>query len=623
MRKGAIYFLIVFAVLTSVVLYFFRDRYFERWIENSCTETNRAKVEIDNFHFSVFNLTCKFDRLQWTDPQDTWTNLFETGPVEFGIELRPLFWKNLIVREAKIAGILLGTKRATDGKVDLPPEEPGIFDEITASVTQEIKALPILNLAALKQKFNLDSLVNVEQLAVVQGAQAIRFDADSTGAKWQQFIKTYDAPAKIAAVQTRAQSLNLQNLKTVEELTTNLQNVTKLRDDVTALRNEITTSKKNAELDFNRIVGNLKNLDNLAAQDFDAAKQKLGIADFNVKDIGKMLFGNPLGGRFAEMMRYVDLGREYLPAAQKLMAVNKVENPPRLKGQDIAFPRTFAYPKFLLRHALISGATNANVAQALQLKGETWGITSDPSIYGRPTIFDVQVFKEDANTYQVRAAFDHTTEIPQDTLNLRASNFRLGEVDLKNDKSYLPARLLANRGAINATFALSGRNVLGHLGLNIDEVNFQFSSGATDAITETIRSSVFRPMEQLQITAEVQGATNDLKLHIGSNLDNIFAARANELVQASFARAQQEIRLRINQEAAKRRQQVEALYAEKQKLVMAELNKYQTLIDEQFAVVENKKKEIEKRIEDEKKRATGEAKKKLEGTLKGLVKPKN
>jgi len=621
MRKGAIYFLVVFAVIAGVGLYFFRDRYFERWIENSCTETNRAKVEIDNFHFNLFALTCKFDRLQWTDPKNTMTNLFETGPAEFGVELRPLFWKNLIVREAKIAGILLGTERKEDGKVDLPPEEPGLFDEITASVAKEIKILPILNLAALKQKFNLDNLVNVEQLAVVQGAQAIRFDADSTGAKWQQFIKTYDAQTKIAALQTRAQNINLQNLKTVDEFTTNLQNVTKLRDDVTALRNEITTSKKNAALDFTRMVGNIKNLDNLAAQDFDAAKQKLGIADFNVKDIGKMLFGNPLGGRFAEMMRYVELGREYLPAAQKLMAINKVENPPRLKGQDIAFPRTFAYPKFLLRHAFISGATKANVAEALQLKGEIWGITGDPSIYGRPTVFDVQVFKEEANAYQVRAAFDHTTDLPKDTLNLRASNFRLGEVDLKNDKSYLPARLLANRGAINATFVLSGKNVLGHLGLNIDKVDFQFSPGVADAITETIRSSVFRPMEQLQITAEVQGATNDLKLHIGSNLDNVFAARANELVQASFARAQQEIRLRINQETAKRRQQVEALYAEKQKLVMVELNKYQALVEEQLAAVEAKKKEIEKRIEDEKKRATGEAKKKLGEKLKGLVKP--
>ncbi len=202
MRKGAIYFLIVLAALSGVALYFFRDRYFERALESACEAANGAKVEIDNFHFSLFRLTCKFDRLQWTDPKDTWTNLFETGPVEFGLELRPLFWKKLIVREAKFSGILLGTKRATDGWLPVPPEEPGIVDEIIKSVEQEIKALPVLNLGALKQKVNLDSLLDVNQLAVVQSVQAIRSEVDTTGAKWQQFIKTYDAQAKIAALQT-------------------------------------------------------------------------------------------------------------------------------------------------------------------------------------------------------------------------------------------------------------------------------------------------------------------------------------------------------------------------------------------------------------------------------------
>jgi len=621
MRKGAIYFLVVLAVVTGAALYFFRDRYLERALESAGEAANGAKVEIDNFHFSLLNLNCKFERLQWTDPKDTWTNLFETGPVEFGLELRPLFWKNLVIREAKVSQILLGAKRATNGWIPVEPEEPGLFDEVAASLEKEIKALPILNLAALKQKINLDSLVNVDQLAVVQGAQTIRFDADSTGGKWQQFIKTFDAQAKITALQTQVKAVALTNLKTVDDFTTNFQRVTKLRDEVTALRNEITTNRKNAEQDFSRIAGQIKNLDNLVAQDFNAAKQKLGIADFNVKDIGKMLFGNPLGGRFAEVMRYIDLGREYLPAAQKLMAMNKVENPPRLMGQDIAFPRTLAYPKFLLRHALISGATGAAASEALQLKGELWGITSDPPIYGKPTIFEVQVFKEASNAYEVRAAFDHTTEVPLDTFKIRAANFRLGEVDLKNDKPYLPARFTANRGAVNAMFSLAGNNVLGRIALDVNKVDFKFEATVTDAITETIRRAVFQPMEQLQITAELQGPSHDLKFHVGSNLDNLFAARANELVQASFKRAQQEIRLRIDQEAAKRRQQVEAFYAEKQKLVMAELNKYQTLIDEQLAMVENKKKEIEKRLEDEKKRATGAAKKKLGEKLKGLVKP--
>ncbi|MGH7455147.1 MAG: TIGR03545 family protein, partial [bacterium] len=473
------------------------------------------------------------------------------GPVEFGVELRPLFWKKLIVREAKVSGILLGTKRATDGWIPTPPEEPGIIDEITKSVEQEIKGLPVMNLTALKQKINLDSLLDVNQLAVVQSVQAIRSEVDTTGAKWQQFIKTYDAQAKIAALQTQAQAIDLQNLKTVEDFTTNLQRVSKLRDDAVALRNEVTNTKKNAEQDFNRIVANIKNIDNLAAQDFAAAKAKLGFADFNVKDVGKMLFGNPFAGRFSEIMHYLDLGREYLPTAKMLMSINKVENPPRFAGQDISFPRTFAYPKFLLQHALISGAAgaaiNAERAAAWQLQGETWGITSEPPVYGKPTIVDLQLFKEASNAYQVRGTLDHVTEVAKDTLNLRASNFRLGEVDLRNDKPYLPAGLQADRGEVNAMFALSGNIVHSRVDMRINRVGFQFAEAAADPVVETIRS-VFRPVEQLRLLAEVQGPSDALQIHIGSNLDDIFAARWRDLLKESLGRAEDELRQRINQE---------------------------------------------------------------------------
>ncbi len=620
MRKGAIYFLIGLTVVTGVVLYFFRDRYLERAVESACEAANGAKVDVDNFHFSLFRLTCKFDRLLWTDPKDTWTNLFETGPVEFGIELRPLFWKKLIVREAKVSGILLGTKRITDGWIPAPPEEPGIVDEIIKSVDQEIKALPVMNLTSLKQKINLDSLLDVNQLAVVQSAQSIRGEVDTTGAKWQQFIKTYDAPAKIAALQTQAQAINLQNLKTVDDYTTNLQRVSKLREDAVALRNEVTNTRKNAEQDFNRIVANIKNIDNLAAQDFAAAKAKLGFGDFNVKDIGKMLFGNPFAGRFSEIMRYLDLGREYLPTAKMLMSINKVENPPRFKGQDISFPRTFAYPKFLLRHALISGATNAERAAAWQIQGETWGITSEPPVYGKPTVVDLQLFKEAANAYQMRGVLDHVTEIAKDTLNLRAANFRLGEVNLHNDKPYLPASLLADRGEVNAMFALSGNILHSRVDMRINQVGFQFAEAATDPVVETIRS-VFRPVEQLRLLAEVQGPSDALQIHIGSNLDDIFAARLRDLLKEGLGRAEDELRQRINQEAARRRQRAAALLAQKQKVVMDELNKYQAKIEEQLAVLESKKQEIEKRLKAEQDKVTGEAKKKLKKALEGIKKP--
>ena len=621
MRKGALYFLLVLAVMVGVILYFFRDRRIEAYIERTASDMNGGKVEIDNLHFSVLNLTFKFDRLQWTDPEDRWRNWFETGPVEFSIEVRPLVWKKLIIREMKVAGVMAGTKRATDGYWPSPPEEPGIFDDVVNSLETEVRAMPAFNLDALKQKVNLDSLVNTDQLLVVQSATALRTDIDTTAANWQQWFKTYDAGAKIANLESQVKALTSTQVTDLNSLVSTLQKAKDLQTNARALQKEVADRRKRADGDFGRLTGVVKNLDNLAKEDFEAAKRKIGLSDFDFKEIGRLLFGNPFRDRFKETMKYVALCRRYLPTAQKLMAVNKVEKPPRLKGQDIPFPRTFAYPKFLLRNLHLSAAVGSavgqgRVAEALFVSGEAAGVTTEPAVYGRPTTVDLNLAKTGSNAYAVRGVFDHTGEIPADTLRLSAANFAIGAIDLKQTKAYLPAKLDGSRGSVNALLALRGSQLRASLELLMNNVSFEFAESAgSDRVAQAVRS-IFSPVEGFRISSLVEGPTNDLRFRISSNLDEIFAQRIRGLVQENLSRAQQELRQRIDKELAARRKQAEALLAEKQALVMNEVAKYDKMLQDQLAAVEAKKQEIEKRIEAEKKKGAGQAKKALEKLLK-------
>lgn len=621
MRKGALYFLLVLAVITGVVLYFFRDRRIEAYIERSASDSNGGKVEIDNLHFSVLNLTFKFDRIQWTDPNDRWRNLFETGPVEFSVETTPLFWKKFIIHEMKVAAVMAGTKRATDGYWPKAPEEPGLLDDVIESVEKEVRGLPVFNLDALKKKANLDSLLNVDQLQAVLSAKALRADIYSTGGHWEKFLKTYDAKQKIADLESQAKAISVADVKDLNGFVTTLQKVKDLRASATTLQNEVTTTKKRAEGDFSRLTGTVKNLDNLVKADFEAAKKKIGLADFDFKDVGKMLFGNPFRDRFQGVMEYVDLGRKYLPTAQKLMAVNKVESPPRFKGQDISFPRTFAYPKFLIRNLHLSAAVGSAVsrndfAEAVNISGEASGITTEPPVYGKPTTFDVEIFKQNSNAYAVRGVLDHTGEIPADTLRLSAANFRMGKIDLKQNKSYLPAQLDAQRGTVNAFLALRGDQLRASIELLVSQLNFVFADSAgNDRITQAIRS-VFSSVQDFRFSATAAGPTKDLKFHLSSNLDEIFAQRVRGVIQENLQRAQQELRERIDKEVAAKRKEVESLLAAKQALVMNEVNKYEKQVQDQLAVIDAKKQEVEKKIDAEKKKGEDKLKKGLEKLLK-------
>ena len=124
MRKKGIIALAVLTALIIVIAYLFRDSAIENMIEKMGQDIAGAKVEIDNFHFSLLKMECSWDRLQIADLNDTMFNLIETGKASFDLEVRPLFWKRVVIREIILEGLLSGTQRETDGS--LPIKEKAI-----------------------------------------------------------------------------------------------------------------------------------------------------------------------------------------------------------------------------------------------------------------------------------------------------------------------------------------------------------------------------------------------------------------------------------------------------------------------------------------------------------------
>ena len=95
MRKNALIFLLVILILGGVVYYFTQDRYLERAVEKTGELIFDAKVEIDNFNFSLLNLQCGWKKLQIANKNKPMTNLIETGVATFKLEFTPLFWGRL------------------------------------------------------------------------------------------------------------------------------------------------------------------------------------------------------------------------------------------------------------------------------------------------------------------------------------------------------------------------------------------------------------------------------------------------------------------------------------------------------------------------------------------------
>ena len=62
MRKSALIFLTIIIVVVGVLVYFLQDRFIERAIERTGEAVVGAKVEIDGFDFSLFDLSCSWHR---------------------------------------------------------------------------------------------------------------------------------------------------------------------------------------------------------------------------------------------------------------------------------------------------------------------------------------------------------------------------------------------------------------------------------------------------------------------------------------------------------------------------------------------------------------------------------
>ncbi len=107
---------------------------------------------------------------------------------------------------------------------------------------------------------------------------------------------------------------------------------------------------------------------------------------------------------------------------------------------------------------------------------------------------------------------------------------------------------------------------------------------------------------------------------LSADLDALLAARTKKVIGDEIARLQNELRSKINQRIAEKRQEVERLFDQKKDDALARLRQYENLLNGKIAFVEGKKKEVEARIEEEKKKQTEGAKKKLEDALKGLIK---
>jgi len=611
MRPKGIIALLIIGMIFGAIFYLLSDKLIERGLEKAGESAVGAKVEIDNLKLNLVELSISLDRLQVTNPNDTWKNLFETSRMSFDMEVAPLARKKIIINDVTIAGIRIGTKRQTDGALPKSEtdESTGWFEKASESLKEQVADAPVLKLGILKQKVNVDSLfalINIQSPGLMAAA---RQDADLTFKKWQTELASFNPKDDLAKMETQINEIKSSDPKNLQQMISTLDKAKSAYNTLNKLKNDLDSKRKSASVDLKKVTNTLKEVDNWIENDFNAIKDKANLGKFTPNNIGKMLFGETILLPALGFLKYIDLGRKYMPVAQQFLASGKVENPPRLKGQDIRYPLENARPDFLMEHVLISAATNQqDTSLVMSVSGEVNGITSDPRLYGSPLTLELQVNLPKSKGYGITGRFDHTKDVAEDRIEVKASGVRFGEIALP-ERPYLPVKVDANRGNLSAELNLIGDEFVFDINLTASSVKFLFAEETEngDVISKATRS-VFDSIDKLKISAGISGRIDNPRLSIRSNIDDILAQRVQALIGESARAARTEIRYRIASMTGPKKQELSAFINKNQKEITGELDQIQQAVDEKLAVIDEKRREIEQKIEREKKKGINKLK---------------
>jgi len=127
---------------------------------------------------------------------------------------------------------------------------------------------------------------------------------------------------------------------------------------------------------------------------------------------------------------------------------------------------------------------------------------------------------------------------------------------------------------------------------------------------------VFDDIEDLQLDVSIKGNVNNPGLKISSNIDHILSQRINNLIGESAQQARTEIEKRVNAMVDPKKKEALAFISKGQNKILSGVSNIEKEIGEKLAVLEQKKKEIEKKIEKKKQEGLKGATDKLKGLFK-------
>ncbi len=620
MRKKGVISLVIFIALIVALTFIFTDSWLEHTMESAGSSIVGAKVEFDGVDFSLLHLRMRWQRLQVTDPKDTWKNLFETGKTEFALELEPLLTKKIIIDNLQLEGLRFSTKRETDGKLPEKPSKPEEKSKVVLAVQNELEKatakMPVMNLQQYSRKVNVDSLWKMIDLRSPQKIDSLKKEYEQKYANWENRLQTLPTEKELKGLQSQIEGIQVDQIKTVNDFQTALAKANRIYKEADSLNKNF----KKIKSDFQTQIAQIKTSPDVVKQwinqDYQRALQLAHLPEISVKNVADILFGRQIINKVQAVSGYVGTARYYMEKVKSTQPKKK-ESPPRLKGQDIYFSSKRNWPKFWIKQISLSGVAMNEV----QLAGNVKDVVSSQAVIGKPTTFAVNGTRRDQAALKVDGTFDYLGEKPTETINVNFQNMPMSNIKL-SDSPILPYKFQQGSGRVNSMLQFQGSDFLADVKFVASGVRFDYSDkpvGLNPRLVEITRS-IAEAINTINVQAVAKRTGDKFSFSINSNLDNLIYNKMKEIVSGEVEKARQQLEQRVRAEVEKYQKNLEALTAQKKQELQSRLDLAQAEIQKRTDEIQAKRKEIEDRIEQEKKKLQKNLENQAKDKLKDLFK---
>lgn len=530
-RWRAIGPLLLFTLLGGVLWVLCADRIARASAEKIGTAIVGAKVEIQDLHIDLKNGDVTVRGLTVASPHEALKNLFQADELVADIDILPLLEKKVVIDRLAASGLRFGTPRLTDGRT--AGRAHGLSGRVLAETQRWSEQFQVPALQLVTGKIEVGTL-DPRNWSAIPAAQALTARADSSRRAWQTGLDSLRLNAALdsaKATLARLRTARATDLAALNDARRAIDQLKQARNRVTALERGVTSGL--AELR-----SGVAGVDSAKQRDYALARGLLKLPSLDAPDIGLALFAPTAVARFQRALYWTQLARAHMPPG---LLPRSGDGPSRSRraGSTVRFPREHALPGFLLRTAELSFQLEPTSAQPKRYAGRLTGLTSDPALYGRPTLFEAS-----APAVSAGAMLDHVHATPRDTAGATVQGVRLPVLQLPS----LPMRLDPGEGTAQLGFALRGDTIRARWGVRSTHVQWARDSAAPrSTVTDLVWTTVSR-ITDLQVDAGVTGTLSQPRLSVRSNLDEAIAARLRAMVGDEVAAAERRLRAEVDRQ---------------------------------------------------------------------------